>query len=1423
MYGWPQWNGYYYGIGPRNMLNNMGQIPGAGVAPGNLQQSLLGHWNSAMQQGFVAVPQTPLMPTQPLIPHNLPKQSVPFQQQKQQQREGNWSRWSNIVPNQKTPSRDTPTNALNSGNVATSTHEETITVQTTNKGIEPVIASNSKNDAVKLDTEEATKELAPKTIQEKERLDSLKEQAKNWQQLQKKQQEQQQHWDQHLQMQQTQMYPPIQLQHMTFAQPNVSAVLEPAPTAGFFHNQQINMMNVMPFQAVPAVTSPVPLTQLKESTLQPAVSASPSLVQEKQSNVEGLDSLSTSASYLVDNSVINLNVDTKGNQALELLVKCLREFDDQLKQWNEQFDEWRRQNKDHPDKEKYFKFEKQWLDWRTHLLERHLQMKQLYMQQVDLNKLSDKADSNKEGKNLVGNHQNNFERTTITENAEYRSKDFSSGDRLAFSGHNLNKSRDPNYVDKELETAKTSSESFSKVEKNSSTPSDDSGNEPYDPFQDDFSVDVSKSDEVGAVWFNDAIKEKELKALEVIPNEKQQNIVDKQPFANEKQSLVPTFGGDKQQLLGLKMSLLPKPFVDEKKSMGPTFDGDKQQFSGLKQALLPNPPLLAIPPNQSNPNFQMFHSFQQESFSEHVEKPKLDVNFYYEDIKDDLLDGRKYYQFHDDCFVFMDEIKVYEPRDEPLEPHYQRRKEKESTPGARSFDKSHRDRENKKIENKLKARKSGCESRFESRQTKLKESRYDFRDRRSSSSEIEILSPKADLIKDVPKRKEPKVELFSRRRNISRFEPIDEVVEIPRRNEVAVDGNWKTFPSVNLVIDDSSSKWMPASETIDKAVDIPRRNEIAVDGKWTTFPSGNLVIDDSNSSNWMQVSEAIDKVGEIPRRNEVAVDGKWKPVPPANLVIDDSSNKWTPVSEAINKKTPTIPLAVGGSITRTLTEEEQLIIKQTAEDLKALQDLKELTKIFGGSLSSKATPSTTERGYSSGRKSLSDDPFSSVMPTRSIEDFSSLTSATQSPFSCSSQHDDRVRHSDSVEVKARKFVMSSVVSFDYEHKSTATAPTEVSVGETLPQQPTSVRIPNQTFRITKMESLDYAHGENISPLVQIIDKPIEDLFRHTVQHPIIFPDPVKATNECRPVEEVYESPYIDRDKMVPRWDSPKIDRLPNRIEDDDSYSRDHRVSLSKSGTVVISDILSTEGRKARSPRIVIILRGPPGSSKTYVAKLIKDKEIENGGCAPRILSLDDYFMVEVERVGIDPETGKPVKLKVLEYEYEAEVEESYRRSLFKSFKKTVDDGFFPLIIVDAINNRCKHFDEMCSYARQKGFKVYICEMDMDPITCYKRNIHNRSLDEITKMINKWEDTPRHYVQLDVRSLIQDASIPEVEMEDFSTAESSKGAECSKVDKPSLSTIVSIDDEVSGGRNSPDLVSALFYFIFSLFRRRMTLR
>ncbi|XP_060804052.1 myb-like protein AA isoform X2 [Amyelois transitella] len=207
---------------------------------------------------------------------------------------------------------------------------------------------------------------------------------------------------------------------------------------------------------------------------------------------------------------------------------------------------------------------------------------------------------------------------------------------------------------------------------------------------------------------------------------------------------------------------------------------------------------------------------------------------------------------------------------------------------------------------------------------------------------------------------------------------------------------------------------------------------------------------------------------------------------------------------------------------------------------------------------------------------------------------------------------------------------------------------------------------------------------------------------------------------------------------------------------DDRDSRKHMV--------MIDDILEPPGRDMRPAKIVIILRGPPGSGKSYLAKLIRDREAEFGGTV-RIMSIDDYFMQEGEVEETDPATGKIVKKPSLKYEYDSKLEETYENSLKRAFKRSCTDGYFSFLIYDAVNDHLKSYADIWNYARQNGFQVYVCTMELDAHACYKRNIHNRSLEEIQVITSRFFPTPSHHIQLDPTTLLQSAGITEVHMED----------------------------------------------------------
>lgn len=64
----------------------------------------------------------------------------------------------------------------------------------------------------------------------------------------------------------------------------------------------------------------------------------------------------------------------------------------------------------------------------------------------------------------------------------------------------------------------------------------------------------------------------------------------------------------------------------------------------------------------------------------------------------------------------------------------------------------------------------------------------------------------------------------------------------------------------------------------------------------------------------------------------------------------------------------------------------------------------------------------------------------------------------------------------------------------------------------------------------------------------------------------------------------------------------------------------------------------------------------------------------------------------------------------MKYEYDKAMDEAYQKSLVKSFKKTIDDDLFEFIIVDMVNERLHHIEEMSSYAQLKGFQVSFLNM-----------------------------------------------------------------------------------------------------------------
>ncbi|XP_058452631.1 YLP motif-containing protein 1-like [Malaya genurostris] len=221
-------------------------------------------------------------------------------------------------------------------------------------------------------------------------------------------------------------------------------------------------------------------------------------------------------------------------------------------------------------------------------------------------------------------------------------------------------------------------------------------------------------------------------------------------------------------------------------------------------------------------------------------------------------------------------------------------------------------------------------------------------------------------------------------------------------------------------------------------------------------------------------------------------------------------------------------------------------------------------------------------------------------------------------------------------------------------------------------------------------------------------------------------------------------------------------------------SDDYPKNLAVNPIVLIDDLLLPPGRFKRHPRICFILRGIPGSGKSYLARMIKECEVKNGGQAPRVLSIDDYFLVENEEREPDPITGRPVLITKSEYQFDAEMEEVYMQNLVKAFKRTITEQLYNFVIVDCVNERLQHYNEFHNFARSNGFKesitsegffffgfnisishpqVYTCTMQTDIDLCIEQNIHKRTGEEIKAYAEKWALGPSDHVLINACTLL----------------------------------------------------------------------
>uniref|UniRef100_A0A061RDX8 YLP motif-containing protein 1 n=1 Tax=Tetraselmis sp. GSL018 TaxID=582737 RepID=A0A061RDX8_9CHLO len=203
----------------------------------------------------------------------------------------------------------------------------------------------------------------------------------------------------------------------------------------------------------------------------------------------------------------------------------------------------------------------------------------------------------------------------------------------------------------------------------------------------------------------------------------------------------------------------------------------------------------------------------------------------------------------------------------------------------------------------------------------------------------------------------------------------------------------------------------------------------------------------------------------------------------------------------------------------------------------------------------------------------------------------------------------------------------------------------------------------------------------------------------------------------------------------------------------------------------VAEILEEPGRRKRPSRIAVILRGIPGSGKSWAAKRIRDVEVEKGGSPPRIHSIDSYFMQEVEKEVAD-ERGRKRKVQTEVYEHEPEMEAQYAADLLRAFRRSLIEKRHAIVVIDAPNLTAAELAEFWDAGHKAGYDVFVAEaLCTDPDTCARRNIHGRSLSEVEEAARRKEPSPNMYPQLDLRGLEPgaggrpaDSAIREIDME-----------------------------------------------------------
>lgn len=219
-----------------------------------------------------------------------------------------------------------------------------------------------------------------------------------------------------------------------------------------------------------------------------------------------------------------------------------------------------------------------------------------------------------------------------------------------------------------------------------------------------------------------------------------------------------------------------------------------------------------------------------------------------------------------------------------------------------------------------------------------------------------------------------------------------------------------------------------------------------------------------------------------------------------------------------------------------------------------------------------------------------------------------------------------------------------------------------------------------------------------------------------------------------------------------------IDETPKQREDEEQQQQ-HKIDIlvkQKLPLLINGEIINIESRKIKLPEfnwhnretieianildnntsnddnIFVVLRGAPGSGKTYLASLIAKKLISKGKRESfEVVSFDDQFCRVVK---IDSK-------EYLKYEYKSDQYDVYMRETVKNFEEIVKKKERNFVVIDADNSDLKYYSDFYRIGLENGYIGYTIELSQDEDICLLCNDHKISEDEIRKKISAIHENP----------------------------------------------------------------------------------